>query len=374
MGPDADAGGADAGHDRVKAAIAAIAALVPVLSAAPAAPIRSDLVRPDLVRYETSAPHMGTLVRIVLYAGTRRDGDAAAAAAFARIAALDARLSDYRGDSELVALSRAAVGVPVPLGDDLFALLSASEALARRTGGAFDMTAGRLTHLWRSARRLNAWPEAARVAAARAAGGFATVRLDPNRRTATLTKAGIALDPGGIAKGYAADEALRVLQSRGIDAALVVLGGDVAAGDPPPGEAGWTIAIPRLAASDAKSEPFWIRLAHAAVSTSGDAEQWMTADGVRRSHVIDLRSGWPVTGRTATSVVARRGIDADALSTALGILDRDAGAALLRDHTPDASAQALWQDLRDDGTPHVQFTTQWPAMPSPVAITARGTP
>ncbi len=247
---------------------------------------------------------MGTLVRIVLYARTQRDGDAAAAAAFARIAALDARLSDYREDSELTALSRAAVGVPVPLSDDLFAILSASETLARRTDGAFDITAGRLTHLWRSARRLNAWPEAARVAAARAAGGFANVRLDPRRRTATLAQAGIALDPGGIAKGYAVDEALRVLQARGIGAALVGLGGDLAAGDPPPGRTGWTVAIPRLAVSGATAEPFWIELAHAAVSTSGDAEQWMTADGVRRSHVIDLRSGWPVTGRTATQ---RRG-------------------------------------------------------------------
>jgi thiamine biosynthesis lipoprotein len=317
---------------------------------------------------------MGTLVRIVLYAASQTEGEAAAAAAFARIAALDARLSDYRDDSELTALSRAAVGAPVPLSHDLYAILAASDTLARRTGGAFDMTAGRLTHLWRSARRLSAWPEAARVAEARAAGGHAKVRLDPRRRTATFAEAGIELDPGGIAKGYAADEALRVLRSRGIDMALVGLGGDLAAGDPPPGQDGWTIAIPRLAATDPKAEPFWIRLAHAAVSTSGDAEQWMTADGVRRSHVIDLRSGWPITGRTATSVVARHGIDADALSTALGILDREAGAALLRDHAPAGPAQALWQQLRADGTADVHLTAQWPAIPRPVAITARGTP
>jgi thiamine biosynthesis lipoprotein len=227
--------------------------------------------------------------------------------------------------------------------------------------------------LWRRARHLNAWPEPDRVAAARAAGGFAKVRLDPRRRTVTLAEAGIEIDAGGIAKGYAADQALRVLGARGIGAALVGLGGDLAAADPPPGQDGWRVAIPRLAAPGAPADPLWITLAHAAVSTSGDAEQWMTADGVRRSHVIDLRTGWPVAGRTATSVVARRGIDADALSTALGILDREAGAALLRDHAPDAPAQALWQVLRDDGTADVHFTAQWPAIPRPVAITARGT-
>jgi thiamine biosynthesis lipoprotein len=326
---------------------------------------------PALQRVEATAPHMGTLARIVLYAESRSAGEGAAAAAFARIAALDARLSDYRDDSEVAALARAAAGVPVPISDDLFAILEASQALAHRTGGAFDVTAGRLTRLWRRARRLNAWPDAARVAEARAAGGVATVRLDPRRRTATLARTGIEIDAGGIAKGYAADEALRVLRDRGFGAALVAIAGDLAAGDPPPGLAGWRVAIPRLAASGATADPFWIDLAQAAVSTAGDAEQWMTVDGVRRSHVIDLRTGWPVTGRTATTVVARRGLDADALSTALGVLDREAGAALLRGHAP---AHALWQGLRDDGTGDVQFTAQWPAIPRPAAITARGTP
>ena len=86
------------------------------------------------------------------------------------------------------------------------------------------------------------------------------------------------------------------------------------------------MAIPRAR----RRRPFHIALVRAAVSTSGDAEQWMTVDGVRRSHVIDLRTGWPVTGRSATSVVAAHGIDADAVSTALGVLDADAGARLLQ--------------------------------------------
>ncbi|MEO5822020.1 MAG: FAD:protein FMN transferase [Vicinamibacteraceae bacterium] len=348
------------------------------------------------IRVETSAPHMGTLVRIVLYADSRPAGDAAAAAAFARIDDLDARLSDYRDDSEVAALSRAAVGVAVPVSDDLFAVLASSEALARRTDGAFDVTAGRLTHLWRRARRVNAWPDAAVVAEARAAGGFAKVRLDPRRRTATLTAPGLEFDPGGIAKGYAADEALRVLRARGTGAALVAIGGDIVAGDPPPGQLAWTVAIPRLGAASADAagaaEPHWIALVRAAVSTSGDAEQWMTVDGVRRSHVIDLRSGWPVTGRTATSVVAARGIDADAVSTALGILDAEAGARLLdtvrgpRDsgaHHHGApplaarppGAQALWQRVDATGATVAQHSIHWPAIARPIsAITLRGTP
>jgi thiamine biosynthesis lipoprotein len=277
----------------------------------------------------------------------------------------------------VAALSRAAAGVPVPVSQDLFAVLAASDALARRTGGAFDITAGRLTHLWRRARRLNAWPEADRVAAARAGGGYAKVRLDPRRRTVMLAEAGIEIDAGGIAKGYAAEEALRVLRAHGAGASLVAIGGDIAAGDPPPGQPAWTVAIPALAGGD----PFHIAIARAAVSTSGDAEQWMTVDGVRRSHVIDLRTGWPVTGHSAASVVAAHGIDADAVSTALEILDDAAGARLLETvRGADSSgsrrltAQALWQRVGTAGAAVSHHSLHWPAVARPLsAITLRGT-
>jgi FAD:protein FMN transferase len=364
------------------AGLALVSTLAPIIGAtsSPAivpAAVRPEPARPDLIRLETSAPYMGTLVRIVLYAPSQPAGDAAAQAAFARIGAIDARLSDYRDDSEVAALSRATPGVAVPVSDDLFAVLAASHALARRTGGAFDITAGRLTHLWRRARRLNTWPEPARVAAARAAGGFAKVRLDPRRRTVTLVHAGIEIDAGGIAKGYAAEEALRVLRAHGAGMALVAIGGDVVAGDPPPGQPAWTVAIPALGGGD----PFRIALVRAAVSTSGDAEQWMTVDGVRRSHVIDLRTGWPVTGRSATSVVAAHGIDADAISTALGVLDPGAAARLLPavrgaagPGARDAGAQALWQHIDGTGAAVSHHSLHWPGIAGPVsAITLRGT-
>jgi thiamine biosynthesis lipoprotein len=347
-----------AGGGALSAAAGLALVLLPVV-AGPALSARAGTP----VRVERSAPRMGTVARVVVYAPDRDAGDAAADAALARIAELDARLSDYRDDSEVARLSRQPAGVPFAASRELFDILAASASLAGRTGGAFDVTAGRLTHLWRRARRLNAWPDAAQVDAARAAGGYRTMRLDVERRTVTLDRAGIIIDAGGIAKGYAADEALAVLRARGLPSALVALGGDVVAGDPPPGEPAWRVAIPRLGAGGAPAgDAFRIPLVRAAVSTSGDAEQWMTAGGVRRSHVIDPRTGWPLTGRTSTSVVAARGVDADALSTTLGIVDRDAGEALLRDARP-GPAHGLWQRLDDDGTLELHRTTDWPVPP-----------
>jgi hypothetical protein len=108
----------------------------------------------------------------------------------------------------------------------------------------------------------------------------------------------------------------------------------------------------------------------------------MTVDGVRRSHVIDLRTGWPVTGRSAVSVVAAHGIDADAVSTALDVLGDDAGARLLAAFRGPGSprgrgleAQALWQRVDGAGASSSHHSLHWPAIERPIsAITFRGTP
>ena len=204
-------------------------------------------------RFEYAEPHMGTLVRIAFYA---RDEDAArrgSAAAFARIARLDETLSDYRDASELTQVSRASGSGPIVVGSDLFRVLEAAQRFARASGGAFDVTAGPLSVLWRQARRQQRLPDAARLAEARDRVGFDRMTLDAAARTVTLRDAGMQLDLGGIAKGFAADEALEALAAAGITRALVAAGGDVAAAEPPPGERGWRVTIATIAAKSVPS-------------------------------------------------------------------------------------------------------------------------
>ncbi len=309
---------------------------------------------PALRRFEFNEPHMGTTVRLVLYAGAEEAAHEAARAAFARVAALDARLSDYRSDSELSRLGGRAGRGPVAVSDDLRAVLSAALELSRRSDGAFDATAGALTRLWRRARRLSELPARDDVERAREASGHRRIRLDAAAGTVTVTAPGLRFDVGGIAKGFAGDEALGVLGARGVPRALVTIGGDVVAGAPPPDRRAWRVDVAALDAARGPRES--LDLAGAAVSTSGDAEQWMTAGGVRYSHVIDPRSGWPVTGHTSVTVVARRGIDADSLSTALAVLDQESGEALL-EGVPGAAA--LWQWQAADGTVAVRHSRRW---------------
>jgi FAD:protein FMN transferase len=307
-------------------------------------------------RFEFTEPHMGTQARVVLYARSRAEAERASRAAFARIGQLDAALSDYRSDSELMGLVRSAGQGPVPVSRDLFKVLAHAQELAARSDGAFDVTAGALTRLWRGARRLGELPSAERVARARQTSGFRFLHLKEAPRTAELG-AGVMLDVGGIAKGFAADEALAILAQHGMSSALVALGGDMAMFGPPPGRAAWTIDIAGLKVPGAPIlEP--LPIVNGAVSTSGDAEQWMEVAGVRYSHILDPRSGWPLTGRSSVTVIARTGMEADGLATALAVLDLHAGRQLV-DET--SGAAAIWVRERD-GRVTVQRSSRWPTV------------
>ena len=291
---------------------------------------------PGLQRYEAVEPHMGTLVRITIYAADERAAGAAFRAAFARIGDLDRTLSDYREDSELNRVVTAAVGRPTSVSADLFAVLDASQRLAAATDGAFDVTQGPVVRLWREARTRRRVPDPAALREAAARTGADKLHLDPVGRRVTVDVAGMALDVGAIGKGYAASEALAVLGSLGIGSALVAVSGDLAFSGAPPGRRGWRIAVHD--AEDAVSDcPRVLELTHAAVSTAGSSEQHLDIEGRRYSHIIDPRSAMGLVGDLTVTVIARNGLDADGLDTAASVLGARRGLELI-ESIPGAAA------------------------------------
>ncbi len=198
--------------------------------------------------------------------------------------------------------------------DDLYRVLEAAQQISAETDGAFDVTIGPVTHLWRQ-RKLPDAETLSRV-------GYRNLVLNPNHRTVFLKIAGMQLDLGGIAKGFAADEALAVLHARGVPIALVAVSGDLAIGDAPPGKEGWTI---KLEPADRQ-----LILRNVAVSTSGDSEQSVVINGVRYSHIFDPRTGRGVVHHQAISVIAQRGLIADPLATAFNVVGCDRAAAVAK--------------------------------------------
>jgi thiamine biosynthesis lipoprotein len=260
---------------------------------------------------------MGVEARIVLWAPSEAVAREAAEAAFERMAALERIMSDWREESDLSALSRGAGGGPRRVGPELFRVLDRSLAIAEASEGAFDPTVGPVVRLWRRARQQGTLPPAAALAEARDKVGWRLVGMDPSAGTVALARAGMALDLGGIGKGFACDEAMDVLRDRGLTRVLVALAGDVVCGDPPPGRSSWTVAIGSGGGS--------LALANAAVSTSGDTEQFVEIGGVRYSHVVDPRTGIGLTESCWVTIVAPDGATADALATAASVLGEERG-------------------------------------------------
>lgn len=273
---------------------------------------------------------MGVEARIVLHAADSVRAREAAAAAYARIAELDASMSDYRDDSELNRLTRNPPGTWVPVSEPLFTVLEAAQRMARLSGGAFDVTAGPQVRLWREARRSGVAPGSETRAAALAASGWSLLELDPRERAVRLATTGMQLDLGGIAKGYAADEALHVLGDHGLPRALIEFGGDIAVGDPPPNRRAWEVRV-----ADAAGGPAVLQLRRAAVSTSGDAVQFVEIDGVRYSHVVDPRTGEALRDQFTATVVAPRAMLSDAIATVAGVLGPGEAERFAARHFPE---------------------------------------
>lgn len=271
---------------------------------------------------------MGVPFTITLYAPDADKAGAAAREAFAVVAKLNAILSDYDPDSELERLRAQPPGTPTRVSADLFDVLRRAREMSALTDGAFDVTIGDQIQLWRRARRQRELPAEERIAAARQTSGWRHLELNPATRTVTLRKQGLRLDLGGIAKGYAADKALAALRRHGIRRALVAASGDIASGDPPPGERGWKVGV---ASVDAQGRDLTttLLLANRAVSTSGDTEQFIEIGGVRYSHIVNPRTGVGLTNRIGVTVIARDATTTDALATGVSVMGTERGLALI---------------------------------------------
>lgn len=268
---------------------------------------------------------MATTFRIAVHAETQAQASAAADAAFKRIADLNAVCSDYEPNSELMQLCNTGPNKPFKASEDLFSIVSRALELSRLTEGAFDITCGNLSHLWRRTKRTHKLPPADRLQQALTSTDWHAVQLDAKSHTITLLKPGMLLDLGGIAKGYAADAGLRLLREHAITRALVMAGGDIAIGDPPPGTDAWEIKLRQFASANAEEDLTTVRLHNCAVSTSGDLYQYTEIDGTRYSHIVSPFTGLGLKERIACSVIAPDCTTSDALATAMCVLGRKRG-------------------------------------------------
>lgn len=278
-----------------------------------------------LARYQFSQPLMGTYVSVTVYAPDEAAANTASEAVFARMQALVDIMSDYDAGSEVRRLcTTSGPGTPVSVSDELWTVLTRSREVSEQSDGAFDVTIGPVVELWRDARRRRRLPLPEQLAPALERVGWEMVRLDHEHQTVELARDDMQIDFGGIAKGYIADESLRLLRELGYEHSMVAIAGDISCGAAPPDAEGWRIGIAPLDDPEATPERY-VLLQNAAVSTSGDAYRFVEIDGVRYSHLIDPSTGIGLTQSSSVTVIGSNGLTIDPLASAISILGPERG-------------------------------------------------
>lgn len=321
---------------------------------------------PGLTRAETRTlftfrePHMGTLFTIRIY-GEKEEAEsikAAAGKAFDRVAGLNSICSDYLPESELNNFARGPSGLPIVVSRDLFDVFQKAIHLSKATRGAFDPTAGPLIRLWRTTKKNGRLPPPGNIDSALRRTGYRHLELDPAASTITKKIDGMLFDLGGIAKGYAADAALQVLREAGHTCVLVAASGDIVVGDPPPGKDGWTIGIEALDLRVAPKDMPTVILKNQAISTSGDARQFIELDGIRYSHIVSTETGLGLTERIAATVIAPDATTSDSYATAAVLLGKTRGLKFIEDRERIECRIVSLQD-------QTEIVTKSPGFPQP---------
>ena len=251
---------------------------------------------------------------------------AAAGKAFTEVARVEAKTSEWRTDSEISAINRAAGEASVTVSVETITLVQRALRLAAASEGAFDITWAALRGLWSFHPDHPRRPTDAALAAALTKVDYQRVLVDAEAKTVRLRDRGMALGLGAIAKGYGVDRALLVLKQAGLAHALVDGGGDLAVMGRPATSRPWTVGVQHPRGGPLLAQ---LPVEAGAVVTSGDYERFFEADGRRYHHLLDLRTGRPARASVAVTVRAPEATLADALSTAAFVLGPKRGLALI---------------------------------------------
>lgn len=281
----------------------------------------------DLIRHALNGPTMGTRWTALFHAEVGLDPAPIRAALQSTVNAVDAAMSTWKPDSDLMRLNRAAEGIWLSVPAGLAEVIGLGLRIGIASGGAFDMGMGDAVRAWGFGPE-DAHAEAIRTAIA-APRCPAHELLELDRAAGRVRKRGpVALDLNGIAKGYGVDQLAGTLRGFGISAFLVGIDGEMRASGLRPDGAPWVVAV-ELPDPERRAPHSVLALENAAVATSGDYRHSVTVQGLRLSHTMDPATGAPLRSSLASvTVVAGSCAEADAWATALMVSGPAAGGAL----------------------------------------------
>lgn len=265
--------------------------------------------------YTDSQFYMGTICNITVYDDGKKQ---AVADGFKTIKHIDSQATLTRSGSVLDAINAAAGKHPVVVPKDFMPLIQKAMYFSKNSDGSFDMAIGAVTNLWKIGLPGARVPKQSEIDAALPLVNWRDVQINAKKRTVYLTKKGMRLDFGGIAKGWVADEVKKTLKKDGVTTAIIDLGGNVIVmGHSPRGKnTKWTVGIQNPIAKRGEALGH-IKAADQSIVTAGTYEQYLMSHGHKYIYLFDAKTGYPYENNLASvTIVSKKSVDGDALSNA----------------------------------------------------------
>ena len=251
---------------------------------------------------------MGSAFELTVVAHDKAEAQAHIATAKNEIERIELLISSWDSNSETSSINQNAGIKPVKVSKELWDLIDRSQRISKITSGAFDLTFAAVDQIW---------------------------KLNKEQSTVFLPQKGMKIGFGAIGKGYAADRAKQLLESRGVVGGIINASGDMNTWGTQPDGSPWTIGI--VNPMNKEKVFSWFSLEHKAVVTSGNYEKFIRIDGKRYSHIIDPRTGIPSNGIISCTIFASKAELADALATATFVMGVESGLFLI-DQLPNTEA------------------------------------
>jgi FAD:protein FMN transferase len=248
--------------------------------------------------------------------------------AIAEISRIEKLLTTFSDDSQTNQINQNAGIAPVKVDREVFDLINRSLRISSLTDGAFDITYGSLDkRFWNFDKAMTSLPDAATAKQAVRLINYQNVILNAESQTVFLKEADMRIGFGGIGKGYAAEQAKRVLIKNGVESGIVNAAGDLTTWGNQPNGKPWTIAI--ADPENQNTALAKLNISGAAVATSGNYEKYVVIDDKKYSHTIDPKTGFPVSGIKSVTIICPNAELADAMATPITVLGVDAGLSLI---------------------------------------------
>ncbi len=266
---------------------------------------------------------MGSRFEITVVAKDSTEANASIDLAVGEITRIEKLISSWDANSETSEINRNAGIKPVKVDEELFNLIGRCVEISKLTEGAFDISFASMDKIWKFDGSMTEMPSEDAIKQSVSKVGYQNIILDPENLSVFLKLEGMKIGFGAIGKGYAADKAKILLMKKGVSAGIINASGDMNTWGRQPNGDFWKVAITNP--MDKNKAFALLPLKDNAVVTSGNYEKYVTFNGVRYTHIIDPRTGYPATGIISATVFAPKAEIADALATSIFVMGKDVG-------------------------------------------------